>query len=259
MNRAIFYLLDVFTSSKYGGNPLAVFPEGFSVPESSMQVIAKELNLSETVFLFPKDTMGRYPMRIFTPQVELPTAGHPSIGSAFYLSREINHPLSRPVDILLSQRIGDIRVTVDFKDNLATKATMHQPLPEFGVVYDPTQRAEVAALLSLEKNDLAPWPVQEISCGVPYLLVPLQSTEAVKRISFRLDLWETLRKKMELPAIYAFAIGGVLPDSDVHGRMFGPNVGILEDPATGSAQGPLACYPRPLSHQAGLFTKRTRL
>ena len=100
---ASYFLLDVFTKIKYGGNQLAIFPHGELIDETLFPVIAKELNLSETVFLFPKLKSGEHPMRIFTPGMELPTAGHPTIGTAFFLAREIQHDANRPLEILLNQ------------------------------------------------------------------------------------------------------------------------------------------------------------
>ncbi len=240
MHRASYYLLDVFTEQRYGGNPLAIFPDARPVDPSLMQTIAGELNLSETVFLYPRNKKGAFPMRIFTPRTELPTAGHPSIGTAFFLAREVHHDHNKPIEIILGQRIGDIRVSVEHRYNIPTMATMHQPLPEFGEVMET--RKEVAAVLGLKEQDLLPQPLQIVSCGVPYLIVPINSLEAVKAIRFRLDLWDRMKDAFGGSFIYAFTPSGERPGSDLHGRMFAPEAGILEDPATGSANGPLACY-----------------
>ncbi|MFY0687638.1 MAG: PhzF family phenazine biosynthesis protein [Cyclobacteriaceae bacterium] len=240
MEKAIYHLLDVFTNQRFGGNQLAVFPDARNVPEDQMQEIARELNLSETVFILPKTRLGGHQMRIFTPATELPTAGHPTIGTAFLLGRDITPDLSDRATLLLDQKIGLIEVEIAYKNQVPIKATMRQPLPKFGAVYDV--RKMFTDLLSLNETSLLDHPIQEIACGVPYILIPLNSLEAVKNIKFRLDLWEQMKDKVNGAFIYAFTPSGEQEASNLHGRMFAPEGGILEDPATGSANGPLGCY-----------------
>lgn len=240
MDKAIYYLLDVFTDRKYGGNQLAIFPQAQYIPEDLFPILARELNLSETVYLFPKNKEGNYPMRIFTPASELPTAGHPTVGTAFYLSREIDHPTDRPLTIYFEQKIGKIKAKVDFKNNLPNMTRIYPPLPQFGKTFN--NRSDFSKLLSLEEDQLMDQPIQWISCGVPYVIIPLKSIDSVAKIQFRLDVWNELSPDIDNAFIYAFSSGGSEEGSDLHGRMFAPEAGILEDPATGSANGPLGAY-----------------
>jgi trans-2,3-dihydro-3-hydroxyanthranilate isomerase len=238
MKKAIYYLLDVFAEEKYCGNQLAIFPEASVIDENLLPQIARELNLSETVFLYPvKD--NKKPMRIFTPGGELPTAGHPTIGTAFYMSRETDHAMDKPLKIIFEQKIGEIEATVEFKDNLPVYSSMLQPLPSFMDSYG--QREQIAALFNRSEEELMDLPIEKVSCGLPYIIVPFKTIESVKGIEFRLDRWNELKKSFGDAFVYAFCPEGE-DGGDVHGRMFAPDIGVPEDPATGSANGPLGCY-----------------
>ena len=233
--------MDVFTDCRFGGNPLAIFPDASQVPPDMMPQIARELNLSETVFLFPPDSEGAIPMRIFTPASELPTAGHPTIGTAYYLASQLTHPPKDGyVDFWLQQKVGKIRSRAYFEDGKPTHTTMQQLLPEFGKIYE--NRDDFAHLLGLAPADLAPTPIQVISCGVPFVFVPVKTLAAVARIRFQLHHWEQVKESLSQAFVYAFTLEAERKGSDVHGRMFAPEAGISEDPATGSANGPLGCY-----------------
>ncbi len=251
MTRATYYLLDVFTDSKYGGNPLAIFPDSRNIDPQEMQSIASELNLSETVFLYPKTKDGVFPMRIFTPKSELPTAGHPSIGAGFFLSRESTTVGNQPIEIVLQQKVGNIKVDVTHRHNVPNMATMYQILPTFGKTIEG--RRAICDLLSLKEEDLLPFPIQVVSCGVPYILVPVETLAAVEKIQFKLEKWQELSSALDGFSIYAFTTETVNASSDLHGRMFAPDIGILEDPATGSANGPLACYCLEYGIKSGLL------
>lgn len=240
MNQAPYFLLDVFTAKKYGGNQLAVFPNASKINKSLYQSIAKELNLSETVFLFPPKDSGNYSMRIFTPGKELPTAGHPTIGTAYYLTRELSHQASGTQKITLEQQIGPVDVYIHYRDNLPDLITMHQPLPTFGPRHDD-KRDALAGLLGLESSELADAPIQEVSCGNNTLLVPLKSVDSLSKIRLKTDQWISMKPSFGDALLYVYTLTDV-KDGDVQGRMFAPEIGILEDPATGSANGPLAAY-----------------
>ncbi len=240
MRRVAYYLLDVFTDQKYGGNQLAIFPDARAIDPGLFQVIASELNLSETVFLFPKNERGAYPMRIFTPVIELPTAGHPSIGAAFLLARESLSEQAEPLEVILDQKIGPIKVIVEQRHNVPTLATMFQVMPTFGNII--TDRQAIVEILGLTEVDLLPFPIQVVSCGVPYLIIALKSIAAVSNIQINTERWRKHSALFSDCFVYAFTPHGERPGSDLHGRMFAPEAGITEDPATGSANGPLACY-----------------
>ena len=229
-----YYLLDVFTSTPLSGNQLAVFPDASDIDPALFQSIAKEFNLSETVFLFPSKSGENPSMRIFTPGKELPTAGHPTIGTAYILAKE-----SHQTSMVLKQKIGDIPVSITYEADEPDLITMNQPLPKYGRVFD--DKAIVARMLSLSENDLENSPIEEISCGNNILFIQVRSAETLKKIKVRTDILEQLSDQVDTTQLYCFAIQDV-KDGDVQGRMFAPLLGIYEDPATGSANGPLACY-----------------
>ena len=232
--------IDVFTSKPFGGNPLAVFLNVSDLTDEQMQQIAKEFNLSEVTFVFPPDKGdNHYKVRIFTPATEMPMAGHPTIGTAFALLRE--GMISAPGTVRFEEPIGVIEVTLSQVGDFLL-ISMQQPNPEFGDVLD--DREAVAAMLSLDPADLLEeQPVQVVSCGVPFLYVPVKSLKVIRRIRPRIDLWERLREEHQIPdGIFVFTMETELPGSTVHARMFAPGLGISEDPATGAASGPLGAY-----------------
>ena len=241
-NNYRYLLLDVFTDRRFGGNPLAVFPDAQGIDAKTMQAIAKEFNLSETTFVLPPgDKNADYHVRIFTPKAELPMAGHPTIGTAFVLARErMKAQQPPPTTLLLEEGIGIIPVTLAWDTPPAPKITMRQPLPTFGPRFENPDI--LASVLSLESADLmSNVPIEVVSCGVPFLIVPIKTLQAVQRIAFQQSLWQ--RELVHLtPEILVFTQQTQTPDANVHCRMFAPALGIAEDPATGSANGPLGAY-----------------
>lgn len=239
-----FVWVDVFTDRPFGGNPLVVFPQAPELPADLMQSIAKEFNLSETVFVRPPDDPAHHArLRIFTPAVELPMAGHPTIGAAFVLAAEgliTTRPGATPV--VFEEGVGPIEVTIHRAGEAITSVEMRQPSPVFGPVFG--DRGLAARLLSLDVTDLRDdLPLQTVSCGVPYLLVPVKTLDAVRRIRLRMDVYEEhFATSPDTEAIYAFTLETIDPASTAHCRMFAPAGGVPEDPATGSAAGPLGCY-----------------
>lgn len=242
MRKLRYHLVDVFTHERFGGNPLAVFTNGRGVEPALMQIIARELNLSETVFVLPpEDPVNHWRLRIFTPATELPMAGHPTVGTAYVLAREHLVTVNdEETTIRLEEPVGVIPVTYRFDDHGALSITMTQPNPTFGPVLD--DRAGIAGLLSLSPDDLLPLPVQVVSTGVPFVIVPVRSLEAIGRIKVRLDLWEQHLKDTLHPHLLTFTPEVEAAGSHAHVRMFAPAMGIAEDPATGGAAGPLGCY-----------------
>jgi trans-2,3-dihydro-3-hydroxyanthranilate isomerase len=219
VTRHEYVLVDVFTDRKFGGNQLAVFRDGTGVRDELMQAAAKELNLPETTFVVPAEHGGDHKLRIFTPARELPFAGHPTVGTAFVLAD------SRDATLRLEEQVGTLQVTV--RDGFTE---MEQPLPTFEPVAD---RDAVAASVSLDAGDLEPaLPIEVGSSGNRFMFVAVKTLDAVKRASPR-GLAE---------AAYIFTTQTVEPGSTVHGRMYAPWQGIAEDPATGSANGPLGAY-----------------
>ncbi len=240
-----YHLLDVFTDHQFGGNQLAVFPDPpQDLSTELMQQIAKELNLSETTFVFPPaDAANDFKLRIFTPAAELPLAGHPTVGSAYALARlGTLGILDGEKAIVFEEGVGPIPVTILADESgQPTEVWMQQPIPQFLDIRD--DRAAIAAVLSLSEADLEKdAPIQVVSSGLPFLYVVVKSLAAIKRIGFRLDQWRTLLAGSGAEQIFVTSLDTEYDASTVHSRMFAPALGIIEDPATGSASGPLGAY-----------------
>jgi trans-2,3-dihydro-3-hydroxyanthranilate isomerase len=227
-----FYIVDVFAEERYAGNQLAVVRGGAGLPDETLQKIALEMNYSETTFiLWEEETDGGYDIRIFTPGEEVPFAGHPTLGTAYVIQHEL---LAGPIErITLNLKAGEIPVT--FGEVL----WMRQLPPTFGTILDS---ALVARTLNLETADLDDHsPVQEVSTGLPALIVPLKNLDALRRC--KVD-WERFTEVAGSGKnLYVFC-----PEShddgpgDLSARMFANDLGVPEDPATGSAAGCLAAY-----------------
>lgn len=233
---------DVFTTEPLLGNQLAVFGDGRGVATSLMQRIAREMNLSESTFVLPAESPGSIArVRIFTPATEMPMAGHPTIGTTFALVEMgvISRGTPRAV---LGLNVGPIPVDLEWDGDSLRFVWMTQGNPVFGPLVDA--RNEVAETLALDESDLVGnLPVQQISCGVPYLLVPLKDRSTVDRALSDAAAFARLGKRLgqDVPAIFLFAVAPGEPES-IYSRMFAPGLGVVEDPATGSAAGPLGCY-----------------
>ncbi len=243
MRKLRYHLVDVFTDRAFGGNPLAVFPHAREVSPRVMQALAKEFNLSETTFVLPPgDTRNTYRVRIFTPAVELPMAGHPTIGTTFVLAREHLFDWAGPeTTIRLEEGIGTIPVTLRQEGNGAVFIQMSQPLPAFGAQL--ANKQAMAEILSLEKDAIDPQlPLEVVSCGVPFLFVPVRDIRAMRSIRFRQDVSKRVLRDFETANVFVFTREVEMEGATVHSRMFAPVLGVAEDPASGAASGPLGCY-----------------
>ena len=243
--RLNYHLLDVFTDRQFGGNQLAVFPDPpQDLPTVAMQNIAKELNLSETTFVFPPlDPAHDYRLRIFTPAAELPMAGHPTVGAAFALARLGAIGVSAGErTIVFEEGVGPIAVTIHADDRgNPTEVWMRQPIPQFLDVYE--NRTAITEILSLTPADLrADVPIQVVSSGLPFLYIVLNSLHAIQRIRFQHDKWMDQLAGTNAENVFVTTTETVYEKSTVHSRMFAPGLGIAEDPATGSASGPLGAF-----------------
>jgi trans-2,3-dihydro-3-hydroxyanthranilate isomerase len=237
--------LDVFTDTPFEGNQLAVFPgPPADIPAGRMQRIANEMAFAETTFVFAKEAQGDVRMRIFTPATELPMAGHPVIGSTFALAKE--GTIARGLDqFVFELGVGPIPVSLEWDEHGLSFAWMTQPLPSFGLEIE--DRAGFAAAVGLDGADLSPdLPIEEVSCGVPFLFVPLTTRRAVDALAVeRRALGRLFREagSAELPMFFFTTDRtGATGDETVYSRMLAPGFGIAEDPATGSASGPLGSY-----------------
>ncbi len=239
-----FITADVFTDRRFGGNPLAVMLDADGLDDALMQTIARELNLSETVFVQRAQEAGHAAkLRIFTPAMELPFAGHPTVGTALILAWEGRVDLRGPAtEIVLEEGVGPVPVTISAKGREARRATLTAAqLPEEG----PAPASDVLArLLGLSEEEIVSDPGGDrprgFSCGVPFLIIPLVSRSALGRVSLDLGLWRDAIKYSWAPHLYCFTRDIEAFDAQV--RMFAPAMGIAEDPATGAAASAFAGY-----------------
>lgn len=240
-----FVTADVFTGTRFGGNQLAVIPDARGISDEDMQAITREFNFSETTFVLPPtDPAHSRRVRIFTPGKELPFAGHPTVGTAHVLAALGEIPLTGDeTRIIFEEGVGPVPVLIRSVDGRPVFAQLQAAkLPEIGP--PPPSRAVLAEMLSLDKNDLpgGDFAPQAISCGVPFLIVPLRDRRAVSKAKLRLDRWEQTLASYWAPEIFIFAREAERPGSQIRARMFGPGVAVMEDPATGSAAVSLAGY-----------------
>jgi len=248
-----FTQLDVFTDHAFAGNPLAVFPEAEGITDEQMQQIAREMNLSETVFVLPSDREGVLRrLRIFTPGSELPFAGHPIVGTWNCLAREGVVPLPQDgngrVHLKHEVGIGVLPIEIDFQNGEPVSVTMTQGMWEIRAEVDDWQeQADIARALGLAREDLdETLPIQAVSTGNTMLLVPIRSLTDLGNCRPNQNLLDDIFQRSEVlsggTGCYAFTretkeVG----DARAHARFF-VGMGIGEDPATGSAAGPLGGY-----------------
>jgi trans-2,3-dihydro-3-hydroxyanthranilate isomerase len=228
-----YHLVDVFTTKPFEGNPLAVFPDATGLDPRTMQSLAFELNLSETTFILPGEGKnGATRVRIFTPRAEMLFAGHPTIGTA-YMIRELGLVPAKARELTLDENIGPVRVRVDEGDNPMLWLTT-PPMQDLG----PVPQAACAAAVSLSESDLVA-PCEIVSAGNPTLFVAVRDAETVDRAAVdTAALARLLRAAAKPVLVFVFA-----PRSTgAYSRMFAPHLGVAEDPATGSATGPLAAF-----------------
>jgi len=228
--------LDVFTERRFGGNPLAVVLDARGIDDATMQSVAREFNYSETTFVLPPaDTAHAARVRIFTPGGELPFAGHPTVGTAFALA-SLGRIGNGVRDIVFEEGVGPVPVSIDRRADGSIDActlTTAQP-PEW--VETIEDRAGAAAMLGLAANAVPSRP-EVWSCGVPFLVVPLASVDALSAARLDLERWQALLGGRSTQKVYPVARSG---DASWRVRMFAPGLGVAEDPATGSAAAALA-------------------
>jgi trans-2,3-dihydro-3-hydroxyanthranilate isomerase len=234
-----FYIVDVFAVAKYTGNQLAVFTNAANLSPEQMQQIAKEVNYSETTFVTSTQMVSDgYNVRIFTPEQELPFAGHPTLGTAYILQKEIIKTTVQK--ILLNLKVGQIPVTVDDANSSEECLWMQQKAPTFHQILDADKIAEVLRIQSTEIDSR--FPIQEVSTGVPFIIVPLKTLESVKRIKVNKDKYFELINTTDAKSILVFCPETYKQENHLNVRVFCDYLGIPEDPATGSANGCLAGY-----------------
>lgn len=237
-----FYIVDVFaignsTKDQYSGNQLAVFPQAGSLTTAKMQQIAKEINFSESTFITAPPSGGAYPVKIFTPAVELPFAGHPTLGTAWIIQRQ----LGQPVDLVeLDYTAGRIPVRFNYAQGQPEVLWMEQRSPAF--LGDLTA-AQLAPVLHLDPTDIdQAYPISQVSTGLPFIIVPLKSLAAIHKAQLQLEAYYQLINGLPAQSILIFCPQTLHPENHLHVRVFTHALGIPEDPATGSANGCLAAY-----------------
>ncbi|WP_166242161.1 PhzF family phenazine biosynthesis protein [Paenibacillus turpanensis] len=235
MSKRPFEIVDVFAERKYGGNQLAVVRHAEGLSTEEMQQIAAEFHFSETTFLLSDTPVnGGYPVRIFTPAEELPFAGHPSLGTAYVIRETLLG--GKANEVTLTLKAG--QVPVSFAED--GTVWMKQFPPVYGKVLEASLAAEA---LGLDISDIDErFPCQEVATGIPSIIVPLRTVEAVTRSRFQLAAFERMAAGCESKALLAFAPGALEEGHDLHARVFVELLGIPEDPATGSAAGSLTAY-----------------
>ncbi|MGE0823106.1 MAG: PhzF family phenazine biosynthesis protein [Candidatus Binatia bacterium] len=233
-----FYITDVFGQEKYSGNQLATFLHCGDVSDREMQQIAREINFSETTFVLsdrPRD--GGYDVRIFTPAAEIDFAGHPTLGTAFVIQQYlIGHAVEQ---VVLNLRVGPVPVRFPMTGD-EPLLWMRQAEPTFGPQLEVTALTQV---LSLAVSDFAEhWPIEQVSTGLPHLIVPLKHLDALKRARIVREHYNALVQQTWAKAIFIFSPESYAPTHDLSARMFADYYGVPEDPATGSGNGSLAAY-----------------
>jgi trans-2,3-dihydro-3-hydroxyanthranilate isomerase len=228
-----YLIVDVFGENRFTGNQLAVFLDAGALDSATMQSLAREMNFAESAFVL--DTRANdigWPVRIFTPQAEVPFAGHPTLGTSWVIAHELLG--ERPETMTLDLQAGPIPVR--FEGDLLW---MTQKQPEFLRRVD---LVPAAALLGLDPADIdSRFPLEEVSTGLPFLLVPVVSLQAVARARIRGEAYDRFVKQ-GFKAIFVFAPETVDPSNRIHARMFAGAFGVPEDAATGSANGCLAAW-----------------
>ena len=242
-----FFTYDVFTEKPFTGNALAIVADGEGLDDAAMQMIAREFNLSETVFLLPPDNPAHSArVRIFTPGKELPFAGHPTVGTAIHLAREKLGVVEKEEDaiIVLEQNIGPVRVGVRLRPDEAAFAEFDVPLlaDEVG---PPSPKDAIAAALGLPPEDIGfeNHVPTVYTAGNPFSFVPVRNLNAISRAQISSQHWSEAFPSVTHPAAFVYTRETVNHEAAFHARMFWPDIGVGEDPATGSA---VAAFPGPI-------------
>jgi trans-2,3-dihydro-3-hydroxyanthranilate isomerase len=234
-----FFILDVFAESKLSGNQLAVFLDPGKLSAHQMQRIAQEMHYSETTFVNSRLRQNKgYDVRIFALETELPFAGHPTLGTAYIIQSQV---IRKPVrEVRLNMKVGQIRVQFSYSGKKPKILWMRQKLPKFGKRYQP---GPVADFLNLNESDLDErFPVQDVSTGVPFLIVPLKGLDPVRRAKLDRDKYLEFTKNTESNIVLVFSSETYRSQNDLNVRVLIPSSGITEDAATGSGNGCLAAY-----------------
>jgi trans-2,3-dihydro-3-hydroxyanthranilate isomerase len=237
MSRKLVYEhVDVFTTKPFGGNQLAVFEKPGKLKKAQMQLIAREINFSETTFIFPpKDKDAAAKVRIFTPAEEIPFAGHPVLGTAFVILS--NKKGKKPSGLELELDSGIISVEVIKSNKTETRLSMNQPVPKFGSALQ--NRGQAARAVGIKNFDLLGGGV--ISNGLDFMIMEARDSEVISQANLNIEEAVNVMTRHKVIGIYLFA-RTENPKVNIHARFFAPTLSVMEDPATGSAAGALGGY-----------------
>ncbi|WP_148413759.1 PhzF family phenazine biosynthesis protein [Haloferax sp. KTX1] len=236
MPQNAFHTVDVFATAKYAGNQLAVFEDADALSSDQMAALANETNFSETTFIEGGSPDDGYDVRIFTPDGEIPFAGHPTLGTAAVLREHF----SAGDEVTLNLGVGPISVEVRSDGSDSEQYWMTQNAPEFGAELD---RETLAEVLSLGAADFdADWPIQVVSTGLPAVMVPLRDRDALARSEVFTPAYRSFFDDVGVENLFLFCPDPRDDANDFAARMYAPGHGVAEDPATGSANGCFAGY-----------------
>jgi trans-2,3-dihydro-3-hydroxyanthranilate isomerase len=240
-----FITADVFTSVRLGGNQLAVIPDARGIPEELLLPITREFNYSETTFVYPAQREGHTRrVRIFTPGGEVPFAGHPTVGTAVVLAALGEIPVNDgDTRIVLEEDVGPVPVVIRAVHAGGGWAQLSAAkMPEVGPPVP--SRATLARMLGLNTEDVLATSErpQAVSCGLPFLIVPLASVGAVSRARMQVNRWEETLATAWASMIWVYAADHEGGERHYRARMFAPGINVPEDPATGSAGAAFAGY-----------------
>jgi trans-2,3-dihydro-3-hydroxyanthranilate isomerase len=236
MTRSL-HLVDVFTDRPCAGNQLAVVTGAKGLNSRQMQAFAREMNFSETTFVMDERPVGGlWPVRIYTPGGEVPFAGHPTLGTAHVIRQALLG--GRVERVTLGLAVGPVPVFYE-RDGKRELYWMRQPQPTFGA---RLTRRQVAPVLGLAQTDLDSAPIEEVSTGLPFVIVPVRTRRALERIRIDRDALLKLVGGLDAKAILAFAPGAKGAGNALTVRVFVDYYGVPEDAATGSANGCLAAW-----------------
>ena len=239
-----FYQVDVFTDHIFGGNPLAVFTEGQKLKEEDLQKIAREMNLSETSFVYPSTkNEADFDVRIFTPTREIPFAGHPTLGSAYVLRK---YGAAKENPLRLNFKAGVIPVSTE-----GDRSFMQHPPAQ--ILHELIPSKIIAEALGIPLSSLdGNLPIKVVTTGFPALFVPVNSLSIINKIAINTQTLNEVLDPLKIDMIYPFCRETLNPNNTVHSRAFAPGLGILEDPATGSVAGAMGAYWASLSNEVDI-------
>ncbi|TAK61262.1 PhzF family phenazine biosynthesis protein [Methylobacter sp.] len=241
-----YYIADVFTKQIFSGAQIAVFPNAEGLSQQQMQLVARELNLSETVFVFhPDKQLTNRVMRIFSPQSEIDFAGHPIIATAFVLASCGDVQLNAAITpMVFEQNTGPVNVNISAEDGKPSFVQFTRKVSSIIDRFTPSDE-ELASFLSIQPSefDHKKYSARLVSCGVPYLIVPVWRYESVRAAKFNYAAWsQSIAPQTAAQEIVLFSPKTPFADADFNARLLGPRIGLHDDPPVGNAIPAFASY-----------------